>query len=244
MAFQLQHGFDTEQPSGDALEVSLQHVKEFGLAVDGGAYLGGVAKILAQKFRGVYAFEPNIKCLPSLRENIKDRSLENVCVFDVGLGDKRETVEFTRLYTVGCHVDPGLQLQVFIPGSKESSRETLPFEIIKLDDLNLPRLDFLKLDLEGYETKAIIGAEETIKKFKPVIMVENIYKLIITSSTALAQWRQGEQTDIKMKSGYWRRYSEESPTAVLLRWGYRLIGKFDQLDDVLVYDGPEWGQKR
>jgi len=229
MAYLLQHGFDTDQPSGPAFEVSLQHVKEFGLAIDGGAYIGGVTQLLAKKFSSVYAFEPNTFNI--LKENTT--RLDNVLVFDVGLGDKREIVDFIRLDSVGCHVDPHLNIKAV---TAEGSDGTLSVEIIKLDDLNLPRLDFLKLDLEGYETKAIFGAEGTIKKFNPVIMVENIFKTVVQDATAREMWMQGEQTNVLMKSGYWRRYSEESPTDVLLRWGYRLIGKFEQLDDVLVYD--------
>ena len=232
MAYQLQHGFKTEQPSFNALDCALEYnVREFGIAVDGGAYFGGVAQILAKKFHGVFAFEPNIDFVKVLRKNVSN--LDNVRVFDVGLGDKNETVDFVRVHEVGCHVAVDSLLNVVSPGE---TKMTMSAPLIKLDDIALPRLDFLKLDLEGYETKAIFGAEETIKKFRPVVMVENIFKITIASPSALAAWEQGEQTNVQMKSGYWRRYSEESPTDVLLQWGYRLVGKFDQLDDVLVYD--------
>jgi hypothetical protein len=42
-----------------------------------------------------------------------------------------------------------------------------------LDSLNLPALDLLYLDIEGFEMMAIIGGLETIVKFKPVIAIED-----------------------------------------------------------------------
>jgi hypothetical protein len=38
--------------------------------------------------------------------------------------------------------------------------------------MDLPRLDFFKLDVEGYEVPALVGALKTIKKHRPWIWVE------------------------------------------------------------------------
>lgn len=48
---------------------------------------------------------------------------------------------------------------------------------IKIDDLNL-KPDLIKLDIEGYEFNALLGARKTIKKFKPVIYIETPSKNI------------------------------------------------------------------
>lgn len=42
-----------------------------------------------------------------------------------------------------------------------------------LDSLKLEACDFLKLDIEGMEREAILGARKTIERFKPVLYVEN-----------------------------------------------------------------------
>jgi hypothetical protein len=42
----------------------------------------------------------------------------------------------------------------------------------RIDDLNLPSCDLIHLDVEGYEAAALQGAIETIKKFKPVVIIE------------------------------------------------------------------------
>jgi len=47
----------------------------------------------------------------------------------------------------------------------------------------LPRLDFFKLDVEGYEVPALIGAMDTIKKYRPWLWVE----YFITGSDTIKQ---------------------------------------------------------
>ena len=44
--------------------------------------------------------------------------------------------------------------------------------IIIIDNLNLPGCDLIQLDVEGYELNALLGAIETIKKYKPVLCIE------------------------------------------------------------------------
>lgn len=43
----------------------------------------------------------------------------------------------------------------------------------RIDDLGLEECDLIHLDIEGYEEKALEGAIETIKKFKPTIVTEH-----------------------------------------------------------------------
>jgi len=45
-------------------------------------------------------------------------------------------------------------------------------QIRTIDSYNLDNVDFIKMDVEGYEPKVIAGAEQTIKKFWPVLCVE------------------------------------------------------------------------
>jgi hypothetical protein len=42
----------------------------------------------------------------------------------------------------------------------------------RLDSLNLDRFDYVKIDCEGYEYNILLGAEQTIKRFQPVVVVE------------------------------------------------------------------------
>jgi hypothetical protein len=45
-------------------------------------------------------------------------------------------------------------------------------DVTSIDAMALPRLDFFKLDVEGYEVPALTGALDTIRKHRPWIWVE------------------------------------------------------------------------
>ena len=45
-------------------------------------------------------------------------------------------------------------------------------ELKKLDDYELTDVDFIKIDVEGYENQVVLGAKETLLRNKPIIIVE------------------------------------------------------------------------
>tara|TARA_B100000378_G_scaffold12118_1_gene10187 strand:+ start:195 stop:857 length:663 start_codon:yes stop_codon:yes gene_type:complete len=49
-----------------------------------------------------------------------------------------------------------------------------PIQVIALDSLELPRLDFLKIDVEGFELECLDGAQKTIARCSPLIVAEAI----------------------------------------------------------------------
>ena len=41
-----------------------------------------------------------------------------------------------------------------------------------MESAQLPTIDFIKMDIEGHESNALLGAQKTIQQFKPIIAVE------------------------------------------------------------------------
>ena len=83
----------------------------------------------------------------------------NVVVHGNALGDKTSTVSIVSDPNVGmAHVNCAV-------GQIAMSR---------LDDeaADWSRLDFLKIDVEGYEVEVLNGGLETIKRFRPVMLIE------------------------------------------------------------------------
>ena len=55
-----------------------------------------------------------------------------------------------------------------------SADKTVAIQKISIDALSLPRVDFIKLDIEGMELEALEGAKETIARSHPIFLVESI----------------------------------------------------------------------
>lgn len=138
--------------SRESLLLALAHVDYFGIAVDGGAFLGTTTRVLASLFNMTYAFEPSGELWPWLQENT--RNLPNCFLHASALADHVGECGSTRQgFGITCEAGTGTPT-------------------LTIDDLALPHCAFMKLDLEGYELKALMGAEQTITAFKPVLLLE------------------------------------------------------------------------
>lgn len=146
-----------ELPEGfelDHLALALEYCQNFRTAVDGGANRGIWTVEMAKRFKQVLAFEPveeNRKRIPEM---------DNVQVWGRGLSHKFEHV-------------------VMEPGESNTGEwYARPVEgrcgviMGPLDSLRLSEVDFIKLDIEGYELFALQGARETILRCHPTICVE------------------------------------------------------------------------
>lgn len=144
----------------ERLDGALQFVKNWEVAVDVGANIGSWSLAMSKKFKKVYAFEllsENYECLV---ENTKGFS--NIICYNYGLGKEQKKVDI--IYDKNI---PNTLAGVCADLNKEG-----PYEIRTLDSFNLEGCDFLKIDVEGLESHVLMGGVETIKKYKPIIILE------------------------------------------------------------------------
>jgi hypothetical protein len=59
-----------------------------------------------------------------------------------------------------------------VVGCLDDADEPLAFEMRTLDSFELDNVGFIKIDVEGAQLLVLMGAEETIKRNKPVMLVE------------------------------------------------------------------------
>lgn len=63
----------------------------------------------------------------------------------------------------------------FIGQSVDASPKAMKtINMISIDSLKSPRVDFIKIDVEGMELEVLEGAKETIEKFRPQMLIETI----------------------------------------------------------------------
>lgn len=137
------------------LEAAYRRCTNFDVAVQAGGNCGVFPAAMGEKFKTVYTFEPdpvNFRCLCA------NAPAENVIKFNAALGAAHQLVGLDRKpKNVGAH-------QIDGDGSIPTMR---------IDDLALKRCDLIYLDIEGYELHALLGAEATIKRCRPVIVIED-----------------------------------------------------------------------
>lgn len=136
----------------------MEHVTRRRYCVQAGGNVGLWPREFAKLFERVWTFEPdatNFKCLRlNVPENLKVISYNAALGEMDGAGALHRETENCGAYSIN---------------TLSSAAE---FPIMALDTLNLPGCDLLQLDVEGFEYHALVGAETTIKKFHPVIVVE------------------------------------------------------------------------
>jgi len=143
-------------------------------AVDVGAH-HGLHTLLASRMSGkegrVLAFEPSARERARLGRHLRLNRCKNVRVFPYALGKERMQADF---YVVEGQSDFCNSLR--IPDVAEAV-ETTQVEVRRLDqvleELEVRRVDFVKIDAEGAELVVLEGAERLLERRpRPVLLVE------------------------------------------------------------------------
>ena len=141
-----------------------RRLRSDAVCVDGGAHIGVISVLLASlcPTGRVYAFEPVPETSAYLEHNLAANGITNVSVERTALyrEDGEITLSFDESYPGGSHIGGG----------------KCPVTTVRLDSWvqsrGLDRLDLLKLDVEGAEPAVLDGAEETLRRFRPLTVVE------------------------------------------------------------------------
>jgi FkbM family methyltransferase len=141
-------------------EKYFKYVKSFDVMITAGAHIGMYTKFYAEKFKTVYAFEPDPTSFFCLVNNVKN---ENVIKMQAALSNERMLVSLKDTGSHG-HLTLGID-------KNQTTSGIIPTLLI--DDLNLQVCNLIQLDVEYYEYNALLGALETIKRCSPVIIAEN-----------------------------------------------------------------------
>jgi FkbM family methyltransferase len=133
-----------------------------GTAIDIGANLGNHSLYFSDHFHKVLSFEPNPRTYKVLQLNAE--LAENVQCFNEGVSDTSADVLLET-----CNTNSGRSA---ITSNDNGSARSIRVKALDsvIDESETVRL--IKIDVEGHEEKVLIGAEQTIRRNRPIILFE------------------------------------------------------------------------
>ena len=137
--------------------------------VDVGSHIGFWSKDFTELFNHTYAFDP----IPQVREcYVKNITNPNYTLYPYGLGkeEKKISVLYSPKETGNTHA---------------SNKGNIDVTVKTLDSFALEDIDYIKIDAEGYEIEALIGANKLIEKCKPFIHIEAKNKVMVKQNITM-----------------------------------------------------------
>jgi FkbM family methyltransferase len=154
-----------------------QYIKPGDVAIDIGANIGShtlpMAQLVGAKGR-VIALEPTAYAFQKLQKNIalNPQAASCVTVKQVMLVAAADKTVMSEIYS-SWPLEPQGSIHEVHGGELKS---TAGAEALTLDDvvtsLNLPKVDFIKIDVDGHEFRVLSGAMNTLRKFRPTMIME------------------------------------------------------------------------
>jgi len=156
-------------------------------AVDIGANIGLTSLALSSICRDgtVIAIEPVPHTFELLNKNLAGAGIQNVSTFNVAVGASEGSVSM--------YVDERNLATSFVVDIDSGSDQEIPLTSLDslVSRLAIERLNFIKIDVEGCELEVLKGAETTLNRFKPIVMLEmNHWCLNVFRRVSLPEFRE------------------------------------------------------
>lgn len=167
-----------------------------GDLIDIGANLGIVSMILAKRFpeRQFHAFEPNPSTFQALQDNVASNGLTNVQLKQCAIAGYNGEVSFSAdlVHRATCSITTSVE------------QNTVAVSCTRLDSYlekqSIKEIAFLKIDVEGYETLVLRGAENMLQRQQAKLIYYEVCPLLT------------------QKAGF----DPELPTQILINNGYKI----------------------
>jgi FkbM family methyltransferase len=161
-------------------------VKKGDVIIDVGAHIGTYTIPLALQVGAngkVIALEPNDKNADILEKNIKINKLSNIILV------KKAAAKQTGMINLRLTSDPMLSMINSDADVDTTSVKTVDLDSL-IDELSIVKVDWLKIDAEGFELEVLGGAKNILQKFTPKIIIET------------RQENQEKMKEILLRHGY------------------------------------------
>jgi len=177
---------------------ALSYCKNFRRAIDVAAHYGTSSFHFSNNFKKVEAFEIDPFIRECLEKNVNNFSNKNVTVYTYGCGKENKFINLLR--------NEDSHFTKINDKSNNLTEENSESKIVSLDNYDWEDVDFIKIDVEGFENEVIMGALKLIERCKPIILFEK------------------------------NRVNESpNPQTILNNMGYRFAFRFDK-DDIIIHN--------
>jgi FkbM family methyltransferase len=146
------------------------NVRPDATCLDVGANIGLTAALLSHHCPAgrVIAFEASPRNTRHLRANIARNHLSNCRVIETAIGNRSGELSFLESdFAAGSHV-----LSLGSQGSQSTVVPVTTLDALFADAADAPRVDFIKMDIEGFEPVALAGATRLLERDRCVIFME------------------------------------------------------------------------
>ena len=121
----------------------------------------------------IHTFEPQSVLFNILSLNVNENKLHNVILHNNSVGHKMCSCSMAKQLYDGYNCD----IEYFVNkplnyGGLQLGKGGESTEMITIDSLNLSDCHYIKMDVEGAELLVLMGAINTIRKYKPIIFFE------------------------------------------------------------------------
>lgn len=146
----------------------MAHIKRGSCVIDVGAHIGSHSIQFSKCAKKVFSFEPMVYNYKIFEKNIELNAIKNTILFKLALSNEIGTLGIKQ---ESANNTGATFLQKDKRGQIAAERlDDIIFNYLESDD----SISFIKYDIEDMEYEALLGSEKTLKKFKPILFIEEL----------------------------------------------------------------------
>lgn len=167
-----------KQKHQELIPLTAPYLDDKAVIIDVGAHCGQISKLFCKYFPNghIYAFEPGSYAWSILSKMQLFHRYKNLTITHQGLSDKAQT----QILHIPIKQSGSIGFGLSSLGTHQSTYfDDMIHEEISLTTLDnfakqhgITKIDFIKIDIEGHEMHMLQGAEQILKRDKPVIYME------------------------------------------------------------------------